>query len=155
MSTDKEIKKLERRIDTLRARDLMHQARRKKTALRRVFAVVKKFGFDSIHELLEIADTAVVASTKTKKGKRTKITPVLRKAIIADLKRDKESALIIAKRHGVSQPSVNVIKKAAGLTKSRKKVKAVEKSPPKKAKAVKKVKLLKAVPPTPEIVASV
>jgi hypothetical protein len=135
MNTDKEIKKLERKIASLKANGLKHAARRKKTALSKIGAVLKQFGYDTIHELLEIADTAVVATTKTRK--RTKVTDPIRKSVISDLKRG-DTVSVVAKHHKISTATVNNIKKAAGLTKSSKPV--VKKSAPKKKKSVVKFK---------------
>jgi hypothetical protein len=116
MNPDQEIKKLERRIEALKAKSHKMDANRKKTALQKALAVVKKFGFDSIHELLEIADTAVVA---TRTRKRSKIDGAARKSVVAMLKAG-ETVAVTAKKHNISAPSVNNIKKAAGLTKSKK-----------------------------------
>jgi hypothetical protein len=117
MNTDKEIKKLERKIAALKAKSLKSEAKRKKTALSRVLAVVKKFGFDTIQELLEIADTTAVVTATTRK--RAKVTNPLRKSVIATLKTGK-TASVVSKMHKISTATVNNIKKAAGLTNSKK-----------------------------------
>ena len=54
-----------------------------------------------------------------KKGKRAKISDETRKAVIADLKAGM-TAKAIAGKHDVSQPWVNLTKKGAGLTNSKK-----------------------------------
>jgi hypothetical protein len=131
MNTDKEIKKLERKLELLRAKALRSDSKRKKTALGKVIAVVKKYGFASIHELLEIADTAAIATAS--KRKRAKIDDGTRKSVTAMLKSG-ETVAETARKHKISVPSVNLIKKAGGLTKSRK---ATKKSP--SAKKSKKV----------------
>lgn len=119
MDIDKEVKKLERKIAALKAKSLKIEANRKKTALNKVMAVVAKFGFESIQELLEIADTAAVA-TKTKK-KRARITDTVRKSVVSMLKSGGKTVATVAKLHKVSTASVNSIKTKAGLIKSRKK----------------------------------
>jgi hypothetical protein len=117
MKYNKEILKLERKLASLRSRSAKADAKKKKTAFRNVTSLLKKFGFDSIHELLEIADTAVVASST--KRKRAKIDDATRKAVVAVLKSGKTAAEV-AKIHKISTATVNNIKKAAGLTKSKK-----------------------------------
>jgi len=111
MSTEKKIKKLERMIATLRTKS---DSIKRKTALRRALTAVKKFGYDSLHELMAIADTAAVAT----KGKRARINDATRKSVVATLKRG-ETVAKTAQMHKISAPTVNVIKKAAGLTKPR------------------------------------
>lgn len=63
---------------------------------------------------------AKAARVAKKAGKRAKITDETRKAILDDLKGGATAAAAAAK-HGVSVPSVNLIKSAAGLVKKRKK----------------------------------
>lgn len=120
MNPDKEIKKLERRIEALKAKSHKMDAKRKRTALQKALAAVKKFGFDSLHELLEIADTAAVATSS--KRKRARIDDAKRKSVIAMLKTGK-TVVETAQMHKISSPSVNAIKAKAGLTKSRMKAK--------------------------------
>jgi transposase-like protein len=138
MNTDKEIKKLERQIAALKAKSQKQDARRKKTALRKVMAVVKRFGFDSVHQLLEVADTAAVAVST--KRKRAKITTAIRKKVV-ELLRSGHTVKATAEKTGISSPSVNIIKARAGLTKSRK--------APKKAVAKKRAKLPRKAPAAP------
>jgi hypothetical protein len=148
MNTDKAIKKLELKIKSLRAKSHKMEAHRKKTALRRALAVVKKFGFDSLHELLEIADTAAVATSS--KRKRAKIDDTMRKSVVAMLKTG-ETVAETAKRHKISAPSVNLIKTRAGLTKSRKKVvKAAQEKPAPRVIKRPKVVPAAAAPPQPK-----
>ena len=59
-------------------------------------------------------------SKPAKKGKRTKITDDIRKGIIAALKEGK-TAQAVADKFGCSAPTVNQIKKKAGLVKAKKK----------------------------------
>jgi len=125
-TTEKEIAKLKRKIATLEAKAIKADAKRKKTALHKIMAIVTKYGFATLAELTADAKN-IVSKRADAPRKRAKITAAIRKAILADLKKGVDSALAIAKRHGVSQPSVNNIKKAAGLTKSRK-AKAVRKA---------------------------
>lgn len=61
------------------------------------------------------AATAAAPKKAAGKRKRAKITEELRAAIIADLKAGTKTAVAISKEHGVSYPSIMLIKKAAGL----------------------------------------
>jgi len=63
---------------------------------------------------------AVAKKGPKKRAKRTVITDGLRKNIISALKAGGKGAEV-AKRFGISVPSLHNIKKAAGLTKTRKK----------------------------------
>lgn len=128
-STTKEIEKLKRKIAALEAKAIKADAKRKKTALHKIMAIVTKYGFATLAELTADAKN-IVSKRADAPRKRTRITDAIRKAIVADLKKGEDSALAIAKRHGVSQPSVNNIKKAAGLTK-------VKRAKPTKKKVVK------------------
>ncbi|HCR29481.1 MAG TPA: hypothetical protein DIV79_05635 [Opitutae bacterium] len=66
------------------------------------------------------AKKAVAKTGAKKRAKRTVITDQLRKNIIAAVKAG-EKGTAVAKKFGISIPSLHNIKKAAGLTKSRKK----------------------------------
>ena len=69
----------------------------------------------------KVARKAAVKKTAAKKrAKRTVITDTLRKNIIAALKAGGKGAAV-AKKFGVSVPTLHNIKKAAGFTKPRKK----------------------------------
>ena len=136
-TTVKEINKLKRKIAALEAKATKAEAKRRTTALQKIMGIVTRYGFATLAEL-----TADAKNFVSKRGdgrrKRTKITDSIRKAILTDLKKGLDSALAIAKRHGVSQPSVNNIKKAAGLTKSRKAKPAKKASVKRSAKKVSK-----------------
>ncbi len=138
MNTDRQIKALELKIAALKARAHELDGRRKKNALSKVNAVAKKFGFASIHHLLDAADTAVVAVST--KRKRVKITAAIRKKA-EKLLRSGHTVKVVAAKAGISAPSVNVIKAKAGLTKARK--------PAKKAAAKKRASKPKKVPNAP------
>ena len=58
--------------------------------------------------------------SKPSKGKRAKIDDKMRQDIIDQLRDTGKTAKQIAEEFGVSMPTINLIKKAAGLTKSRK-----------------------------------
>jgi histone H1/5 len=118
-TTEKEIDKLKRKIAALEAKAIKADAKRKKTALHKIMAIVTKYGFATLAELTADAKN-IVSKRAEAPRKRAKITEEIRKAVLEDLKKGADSAQAIAKRHGLSQPSVNNIKKAAGLTKSRK-----------------------------------
>ena len=147
MNIDEEIKKVERKLAALKARSLRAAARRKKTALSRVMETVKRFGFETIHELLEVADTAAISTSHLpKRRRRTKVDDKLRKSIIAMLKTG-ETVAMVAGKYMVSTATVNNIKKAAGLTKSKKAKKTTsKKSVKKKLRAMKASKTPAAEP---------
>lgn len=80
----------------------------------------KKRGRKAKKTARKAAKKAVAKTGAKKRAKRTVITDELRKGIIAALKAgDKGTA--VAKKFGISVPSLHNIKKAAGLTKSREK----------------------------------
>jgi hypothetical protein len=139
MTYDKEILKLKRRIVSLETKAAKAIERRKSVVLRKVTALLKKLGYPSLAALTsDVGSTKVVSAVKVRK--RANITDVIRKGVVSDLKTGK-SAAAVAKKHGISRPSVNNIKKAAGLTKSRKAKKAVAKVVAKKpAKTTRKTK---------------
>jgi histone H1/5 len=145
-TTVKEIEKLRRKIAALETKAAKAEAKRKKTALQKIAAIVAKYGFATLAELTADAKN-IISKRAAAPRKRARITAAIRKAILADLKKGVDSALAIAKRHGVSQPSVNNIKKAAGLTKSRK-PKPAKKAAPKKVAKPKKAPVAK-VPAQP------
>lgn len=122
MKYDKEIRKLEKKLALLKAKAERSAAKNKETAIQRVSALVKKLGYASIHHLLQNVDDAI-ASVPERIRKRTKITEHTRKGVIAMLKAGKTAA-VTAKMNKVSTATVNNIKKAAGLTKSKKAAKA-------------------------------
>jgi hypothetical protein len=57
--------------------------------------------------------------TKAAEGRKARST-VDHEAVIADLKKGDMNAKAIAEKHGCALPTVNLIKKNAGLTKARK-----------------------------------
>lgn len=80
----------------------------------------KKRGRKAKKTARKVAKKAVAKKGAKTRAKRTVITDELRKGIIAALKAgDKGTA--VAKKFGISVPSLHNIKKAAGLTKARKK----------------------------------
>jgi len=80
----------------------------------------KKRGRKARKTARKAAKKAVAKKGAKKRAKRTVITDALRKNIISALKAgDKGTA--VAKKFGISVPSLHNIKKAAGLTKARKK----------------------------------
>lgn len=95
------------------------------------------FGFASLNEFIKALKAASAKSGRKVKGKgkvakapkaakpakagkrtRAKITPELKALVIADVQAGKSGAEI-AKTHGISLPSVQNIKKEAGLVKAR------------------------------------
>jgi hypothetical protein len=94
------------------------------------------YGFDSLNDFIKALTAAAGKAPKGKKAKagkapakapkaakaakrgRTKITPELKAQVIEAVKADKSGAEI-AKAFGISLPSVQNIKKEAGLVKSR------------------------------------
>jgi transposase-like protein len=126
-----EIKKLKRKIASLEAKAAKAAVRKQKSDRRKVIALAKKLGYKSADGLFSalfgagapVAGQSPAIVPAAKPRKRARVTDSDRRAIIADLKSGKWSAAKIAKKHGVSVPTVNNIKKAGGLTKSRKAVK--------------------------------
>jgi sugar-specific transcriptional regulator TrmB len=85
-----------------------------KTAVEKV---ITKAGYSDVKSFL--VDAGWVSSSKasaTRKG-RARLTDDDKAAIVADLKKGEMTGSEIAEKHGVSQPTVNGLKKAAGLTK--------------------------------------
>ena len=66
------------------------------------------------------ATAKTAAKGAKKRAKRTRLTPELKEQIVAALKAGGKGAAV-ASKFGVSLPTVHNIKKAAGLTKTRKK----------------------------------
>lgn len=107
-----------------------------KLAADRVAALAKlpgDYGYSNLNDFIKALKSAAGKGGKVKKagkaakapkaakaGKRTraKITPELKQAVIADVHAGKSGAEI-AKAHGISLPSVQNIKKEAGLVKAR------------------------------------
>jgi hypothetical protein len=149
MTYDKEILKLKRKIASLEAKALRATARTESTHRKKVISLAKKLGYKTVHvlyaELFKLGgkiDQALGTTDATpKKRKRRTITPAMRKAVVAGLKAG-QPATKVAKSVGISLPSVNNIKKAAGLTKSKK---TVKKGAPKKVvgKTARKPKTVK------------
>ena len=139
--TVREIERLKRRIASLETKAVQNSAKKQKADRKKVATLAKKLGYRSAEELISVlysgakASKAVPAAASAApaegKRKRARITEEDRAAIVAALKQGDLSAAEIAEKFGISLPSVNLIKKAAGLTKSRK----AEKKP---AKAKKK-----------------
>ncbi|MEK7234874.1 MAG: helix-turn-helix domain-containing protein [Elusimicrobiota bacterium] len=91
-----------------------------------------EYGYDSLKEFIKALKAAAGSRRKgrgrkmtskkaaSKSGKRTytKITPVMKAKVIAAVKADKTGSAIV-KEFGLSLPSVQNIKKAAGLVKKR------------------------------------
>jgi hypothetical protein len=88
----------------------------------------EKYGYASMQDLIAaLKDVAGIKKKRTAKKKtaptdrkkRAKITPALKETIVKALK-DGKTGPAVANEFGVSPASVNLIKKAAGLTKPRK-----------------------------------
>jgi hypothetical protein len=86
-----------------------------------------RFGFESLAEFFSAARSANEKSSAKRRGrptgkkgrrKRAKITPELKAKVIAGLKAGKTGAAV-ASEAGISLPSVQNIKKEAGLVKPR------------------------------------
>jgi hypothetical protein len=141
MTYDKEIQKLKKKIASLETKAAREVERKKKATIRKVSAFLKKLGYPSLAALTaDVGTPKVVSVTKVKK--RATITDAIRKSVISALKAGTKAA-VVAKSHGISIPSVNNIKKAAGLTKNKKTkkpaLKAVAKRGSKSKKKIKKV----------------
>ncbi len=135
MDYAKTIQKLEAKIAKIKAKSAQQNGKR-------FLALAKQYGHQTIDEFIKAlapyaspvmkgklgakkgeaaAPAKVAAPASGKKGKRTraKIDDAKRNAVIADIKAAKMTAIEISAKHGVSVPSVNNIKKAAGLVKKR------------------------------------
>ena len=142
VQTVREIERLKRRIATLESKAVQSAAKKQKSDRKKVATLAKKLGYRSAEELIsvlysgakapKVALAAASAAPADGKRKRARITEEDRAAIVAALKQGDLSAAEIAGKFGISLPSVNLIKKAAGLTKSRK---ADKKQPKAKKKA--------------------
>jgi hypothetical protein len=128
MTYEKTIAKLKRQIASLEAKASRAVARKAKSDREKVVSLAKKLGYKTAHVLYaalfkggekldELIGTTDTTTTRTRK--RWKITGAKRKAVIAALKSGKVAAKV-AKKVGISLPSVNNIKRAEGLTKSKK-----------------------------------
>lgn len=130
-TAQKEIARLQREIAKLEARVAKEAARKLAKGRRKVTALARQLGYRTPQELIAALFGATVKSTPKaapiRARKRARITDSDRKAIVADLKSGKLTAAAVAKKHGVSVPTVALIKRKAGLTKNR--------SAPKKRKA--------------------
>src|ERR1035437_2773467 len=142
----REIEKMKRKIASLEASVEKASAKKLKSDRKRVAALIRKLGYKTVDHLFAAISgkVAVMKAAPVKARKRAKITTAIRKSIVADLKRGGMTAGAIAKKHGVSVPTIGNIKKSGGLTRGRKaKKKAVKRTPAKK-KAVKKTAAKKA-----------
>ena len=145
----KEIAKLKRQIATIEAKAAKAAKKKQASDKQKVTALARKLGyktvkslFSSLFEDASKPTPTVITATTAKKRKRATLTDADRQAIVADLKLGKLSAVKIAKAHGVSAATVNNLKKAAGLTKSRKPTKkpSAKKTTKRKAAPKKTVK---------------
>ena len=144
---------MKRKIASLEASVEKASAKKLKSDRKRVAALIRKLGYKTVDHLFAAISgkVAVMKAAPVKARKRAKITTAIRKSIVADLKRGGMTAGAIAKKHGVSVPTIGNIKKSAGLTRGRKaKKKAVKRTPAKKKEvkktAAKKAKRKKATP---------
>lgn len=130
MSYAQTIQKLEARIAKVKAKMVKQEEKHYVT-------IAKKYGHATVDEFIKAlapyaspvmkgringgsAKAGAAAAAKPgKKQKRARIDETKRSAIVADLKAGELTAAVIATKHGVSMPSVNMIKKAAGLVKKR------------------------------------
>ena len=146
--TVREIERLKRRIASLETKAVQNSAKKQKADRKKVATLAKKLGYRSAEELISVLYSGAKAPKAPKaapaaaspapadgKRKRARITEEDRASIVAALKQGDLSAAEIAGKFGISLPSVNLIKKAAGLTKSRKTEKKQPKAK-KKAEAV-------------------
>ena len=141
------IKKLEfykKQVAILEKKASKAIVKKQKSDIRKVTALAKKLGYSSIKALLAGVTGEAVSVPSTGKRKRAKITDAMRKGIVADLKKGKPAGKV-AKAAGVSIAAVNLIKRDAGLTKSRK----AKKAPKKKTKKTLAVEVDSTATPSP------
>jgi hypothetical protein len=113
-----EVRKQERKI-AIREAKLLHERALALSGLPGMY------GFDSAAAFLKAVRAAVGPASKKRTGKaksgkrrRAKITPKIKEGVAAAVKEGKTGSEI-AKKFGISLPSVHNIKKAAGLVKNR------------------------------------
>lgn len=108
-----------------KAADLQSQIESERKA--ELAALPREYGYASLKEFIKALKEAAGSrrkgpgrKTASRSGKRayTKITPEIKQKVIAAVKADKSGAAV-AKECGISLPSVQNIKKAAGLVKAR------------------------------------
>lgn len=106
----KKINDLERQVETERRQKLLN--------------LHKELGFASRKDLIAAlqSPSAVKAKGKRRKGRRTVITPEMRKQIQTAL-RGKTPGTVVAREFGISVPTVQNIKKEIGLVGKKKKKK--------------------------------
>ncbi len=119
----KEIARLQRQIAKLEARVAKEAERKLAKGRRKVTALARQLGYRTPQELISAlfgsAANSAPKASPVRERKRARITDADRKAIVADLKSGKLTAAAVAKKHNVSVPTVALIKRKAGLTKSR------------------------------------
>lgn len=122
-NAQKEIARLQRQIAKLESRVAKEAARRLAKGRRKVTLLARQLGYQTPQELIAaLFGSAVKSAPKAaplRARKRARISDADRKAIVADLKSGKLTAVAVAKKHGVSVPTVALIKRKAGLTKNR------------------------------------
>ncbi len=125
MTYEKKITKLEKQIAILKAKAAKAIVVGAKALRKHTTVFAKKHGFKRIEHLMDSLGSMEGAKTASAvveypppPRKRSKVTDSLRRNIVAALKAGKTTA-VVAKMHKVSTATVNNIKKAAGLTKSK------------------------------------
>ncbi len=126
MMYEKKITKLEKQIAILKAKAAKAMIAGAKALRKHTTVFAKKHGFKRMEHLMDSLGSMEGAKTSSAieqyppppARKRSKVTDSLRKSIVAALKAGKTTA-VVAKVHRVSTATVNNIKKAAGLTKSK------------------------------------
>ena len=108
-----ETKRIE--LAALQAEIIKERERQRVENLTKVNALPAQFGLETMDQFLEM----VANVTGRKNTKRARISKETKDQITAALKVGNKSAKELAAQFGVSAPSINVLKKAAGLTKSR------------------------------------
>ena len=150
MKLEKKIQIAQKKLTALQAMLARSLARKNASDKNIVTNLAKKLGYKNAEAMFaelfgaksKVAGKGA-SSVAPKVRKNAKVTDAIRQAIISDVKGEKGTAAVIAKRHGVSVPTVNNIKKAANLTNLGAKAKAkalAEAKAPRKGKAKGKVK---------------
>lgn len=87
--------------------------------LAEIKAVCSKNGWETFEQFIDTYDTKMKTSgPKKEKGSRKRLTDDVKVKIVEELKNG-ATAISLAEKYGVSQPTINTIKKSAGLTKSK------------------------------------
>jgi hypothetical protein len=120
---EKRIESLKQKLSKLEAKAMRLADEKYQSDRLKVKNLARKLGYKSAELLIKALYGKVLSEPKVadlgSRRKRARITDRQRHAIVAELKRAKLPISKVAEKYNVSVPTVNNIKKSAGLTKSR------------------------------------